>query len=174
MKGVIVKCLADMVTEKFGKEKWEEALQRAGLKKGTVFLATENVDDAAVLRIVNAVCDVLGITLQQAADAFGEYWVCNFAPKIYSVYYKGVNSAKEFLLKMDKVHEVSTQNIPDARPPRFGYEWKDDRTLIMTYKSKRGLIDIMVGLVKGVGKYYKENLKVTKLGPDKVEIIFPV
>ncbi|MFN3739341.1 MAG: hypothetical protein ACK4TF_01550 [Thermodesulfovibrionales bacterium] len=34
MKGVIVKCLADMVTEKFDKEKLEEALQRAGLKKG--------------------------------------------------------------------------------------------------------------------------------------------
>jgi len=55
MKGVIVKCLADMVTEKFGKEKWEEALERAGLKRTTVFLATENIDDAVVLRIVNSV-----------------------------------------------------------------------------------------------------------------------
>jgi hypothetical protein len=43
----------------------------------------------------------------------------------------------------------------------------------MTYNSRRGLIDIMIGLIKGVGKYYKENLKVTKLGPDKVEIKFP-
>lgn len=32
----------------------------------------------------------------------------------------------------------------------------------------------MVGLVKGIGKYYKENLKVTKLGPEKVESIFPI
>ncbi len=172
MKGVIVKCLADLVTEKFGREKWEEAMEKAGMEKETVFLATENVDDAVVLRLINSVCDVLDISLVQAADAFGEYWVCSFAPKIYSIYYRGVNSAKEFLIKMDEIHRMTTQNIPDARPPRFGYEWKNDRTLIMTYNSKRGLIDIMVGLIKGIGKYYRENLSVTKLGPDRVEVIF--
>jgi hypothetical protein len=43
----------------------------------------------------------------------------------------------------------------------------------MKYKSRRGLIDFMVGLIKGVGKFYKEDLKVTKLSSDKVEIVFP-
>ncbi len=43
----------------------------------------------------------------------------------------------------------------------------------MTYKSKRGLIDFLVGLIKGVGKYFKENLEVTKLGNNKVKIVFP-
>jgi hypothetical protein len=173
MKGVIVNCLAEMVTQRFGKEKWEAALEKAGLNRTTAFLGTKDYDDALVLKLVNSVCNVLGISLQQAADAFGEYWVCNFAPKVYPIYYKGVNSAKEFLLKMDHVHEMATKSLPGASPPRFGYQWKDDKTLIMTYNSKRGLIDIMIGLIKGVGKYYKENLKVTKLGPDKVEIKFP-
>jgi len=31
----------------------------------------------------------------------------------------------------------------------------------------------MVGLIKGVGKHYKEELKVRKLGADRVEVIFP-
>ncbi len=82
----------------------------------------------------NALCNVLGISLQQAADAFGEYWVCKFAPKTYPFYYKGINSAKEFLLNMDKVHELTTKNISGAMSPRFNYEWKDNKTLIMTYK----------------------------------------
>jgi len=43
----------------------------------------------------------------------------------------------------------------------------------MKYISKRGLIDFMVGLIKGVGKYYREDLKVTKLGNDRVKIVFP-
>lgn len=173
MKGVILMCLENLVTEKFGKAKWEAVLEKAGFQKGKIFLANEDVNDADALKVVNAVCSVLGITLQQAADAFGEYWVCTFAPKRYSMYYQGVKSAKEFLLNMDKVHEINTRNIPGARPPRFEYNWKDNKTLIMTYKSHRGLIDILVGLIKGVGKYFKENLIVRKLGPDKVEIIFP-
>jgi hypothetical protein len=74
---------------------------------------------------------------------------------------------------MDKVHQMVTQNIANAHPPRFEYDWKDDQTLIMTYKSNRNLIDFLVGIIKGVGKYYKENLKVMKLGKDKVQIRFP-
>lgn len=173
MKGVIPKCLADLVREKFGKDKWEAALEMSGLDKNTIFLATEDVDDVAVLKVVNSVCKVLNISLAQAADAFGDYWVNVFASKIYAPYYRDVNSAREFLLNMDKVHVNTTETIKNAHPPRFDYEWKDDNTLIMIYKSPRGLIDFLVGLVKGVGTYYREDLKVTKLGDDRVRIVFP-
>lgn len=173
MKGVIAKCLGDLVKAKFGRDKWEDALERTGLDKGAIFLATEDVDDSTVLKLVDSVCKVLNISLVQAADAFGDYWVNVFATKIYAPYYIGVNSAKEFLLNMDKVHVTTTELIKDAHPPRFEYEWKDSKTLIMKYKSKRGLIDFLVGLIRGVGKYYKEDLKVTKLGNDRVEIVFP-
>jgi len=42
----------------------------------------------------------------------------------------------------------------------------------MTYKSPRNLIHICIGLVKGVGKYYQENLEVTKLSNDKIKVKF--
>lgn len=173
MKGVIVMCLGELVQNNFGKDKWETALEKAGVNKDTIFLSTSDVDDGTVLKVINSLCDILNISLVQAADAFGDYWVNVFAPKIYKVYYDGVISAKDFLLKMDEVHVQSAAIVKDCRPPRFSYEWKDDKTLIMGYKSHRGLIDIMVGLIKGVGKYYNENLKVTKLGDDKVEVVFP-
>lgn len=173
MKGVIVNCLAEMVKEKFGEDKWQDALEKAGLDRKSIFFTTQDVDDNAALKIVDSVCKVLNISLVQAADAFGDYWINVFAPKIYGAYYSGVDSAKDFLLNMDRVHQATIRSTPGARPPIFGYEWKDDKTLIMKYQSHRQLIDFMVGLIKGVGKYYKEDLEVTKLGHDKVEIVFP-
>jgi hypothetical protein len=173
VKGVIVQCLAELVKEKFGRDKWEEALEKSGLDKDAVFLATQDVEDNAVLKVVGSVCETLGISLVQAADAFGEYWVNTFAPKIYATYYRGADSARDFLLKMDDVHRAATKSIPGAHPPRFEYEWKDDKTLVMTYKSHRGLIDFLVGLIKGVGTYFKEDLQVTKLSDEKVEVVFP-
>jgi hypothetical protein len=119
------------------------------------------------------VCSVLNISLVQAADAFGDYWSTVYAPKIYGAFYDTAKSAREFLLKMDDVHTIMTSTVSDAHPPRFEYEWKDDKTLIMKYKSRRGLIDFVVGLAKGVGKYYKEDLNATKLGDDRVKITFP-
>ncbi len=172
MKGVIIKCLESLVCEKFGKEKWEEIVKRSTIDKFHMFIATEDVKDETALKILDNLCKVLNVSLQQAADAFGDYWVNVFAPKIYPIYFENSKSAKEFLLKMDQVHADSTKSIEGARPPRFEYEWINEKTLIMKYKSHRGLIDIMVGLIKGVGKYYKEELIVRKLDNERVEIIF--
>ncbi|MCX6281105.1 MAG: heme NO-binding domain-containing protein [Bacteroidetes bacterium] len=172
MKGVIVKCLADMVTEKFGKNKWEDSLEKAGIPRTTFFLTTQDVDDALTMKVIASACEVLKITTEQAAAAFGDYWVNDFAVKVYKPFYSGLTSAKEFLLNLDKVHVITTQTIPNAHPPRFDYEWKDPKTLIMTYKSPRGLIEFFIGLAHGVGKHFHEELKITKLSSDKVEIIF--
>lgn len=173
MKGVIAKCLGDLVQETFGKDKWEKILEKSGINPTTIFLVTADVPDDAIMTVVRNTCDVLGITPLQAADAFGDYWVNVYAPKLYKAYYAGKKNAKDLLLNMDSVHKMVTQTVPNAHPPRFDYEWTNDKTLVMHYKSTRGLIDFLVGLIKGVGKYYKENLRVKKLGPDKVEVIFP-
>jgi len=173
MKGVIVLALKELVIEKFGIDKWKTALEKAGIKKEPLILPISNVDDQLFLRIVNSLCGVLNLSFIQVADAFGDYWVNVYSQKMYHVYYENVKTAKDFLLKMDSVHVASTKSMPDANPPRFEYEWKDEKTLIMKYKSRRGLIDFMVGLIKGVGRFYKEDLRVTKLGSDKVEIVFP-
>ncbi|MCP4177182.1 MAG: hypothetical protein GY756_05385 [bacterium] len=172
MKGSIVNCLEDMVVSKFGKDKWERSLQDAGFSGLSIFMPFADVDDSKVLELVSAVCKNLNITLEQAADAFGDYWVNVYSLKMYSSYYQQCKNTKEFLLEMDTLHIQMTQSIKNAKPPRFTYEQLNDNTLIMNYESHRHLIDFVVGLAKGVGRFYKEDVAVTKLGEDKVKIVF--
>ena len=172
MKGVIAICLGELISKKFGSDKWEEILESAGLPKKTFFLATENVDDAAIMKVVASACKVMGMSMIQAADAFGEYWSNVYAPRIYKVHYVGKTSAKEMLLALNHIHKSVANHSPNAHPPKFEYDWKDDKTLLMTYQSSRGLIDFFIGILKGVGTYYKEKLSITKLPNDKVEIQF--
>jgi hypothetical protein len=173
MKGVIAVCLGKLVVEKFGADKWKDALEAAGFGRETNFLPTDNIDDQAVMKVVDSVCKVLSITPIQAADAFGEYWVNTYAPKIYGVYFRKSHSAKELLQNMDDIHVRVTATVANAHPPRFEYDWKNDKTLVMKYVSKRGLIDFLVGLIKGVGKYYNENLTVVKKSNTTVQVNFP-
>ena len=172
MKGTIVRCLEELVVTQFGEDKWQKSLEDAGIKSSRIFLPFEDVEDSVVMKLVTAVCKNLNISLSQAADAFGDYWVNVYSQKLYPQYYAKHKTARDFLLDMDAVHVAMTKTIKDAKPPRFDYEWKSEDTLIMHYRSHRGLIDFAVGLVKGVGKFYNESLRVTKLGSDKIEIVF--
>jgi hypothetical protein len=172
MKGTIAKCLEELVKTKFGKDKWEKILEKSGVPTGAVFLPISDIDDAVVMKVVQNTCGVLGISLDAAADAFGDFWMNSYAPKFYSSILTKHKTAKDFLLDMDNVHIHMTNLMKNAHPPRFTYSWKDDKTLLMKYQSKRGLIVFMIGLVKGVGKYFKENLKVRKLSETELEIVF--
>ncbi len=173
MKGVILSCLADLVTEKFGEDKWKQCLERSGLDLHKTFFVAEDVNDETAVKVLESVCEVLEIPLDAAADAFGDYWVNEFAPRIYGAIYKGKKDAREFLLAMDGVHLDATRSIPNAHPPRFDYSWESDNVMIMTYNSHRGLIDILIGLVRGVGKRFGQHLEVTKISDTKVRILFP-
>ena len=164
--------MQELVVEKFGKDEWEQSLADAGLSKRMTILASSDVDDAVVMKVIEAVCRNLQVTLEQAAEAFGEYWICVYSQRLYGHYYAKHSTARSFLMDTSSVHAALTKKMKDARPPRFQYEEKDDRTLIMHYESHRGLIDFVVGLAKGVGIFYKENLKVTKQGKDRVQIVF--
>jgi len=173
VKAVIINCLESMISEGYGKPKWEATLVNAGLPGNTRFLASQDIDDRVAMKIFDATCTTLNITKRQASEAFGDYWVNEFCQRIYKAYFRGSKTARELLLKMDQIHENVTMNIESARPPRFGYRWKDDKTLLMEYRSGRGMIDYLVGLVQGVGKHFRENLRVRKLSESELEITFP-
>jgi hypothetical protein len=173
MKGVIALCTAQLIIEKYGKEKWEVILDKAGLPKDIKILPFSDVADSAILNVVKAACSELNVSLKDIADLFGDYWVNVYSQKMYKLYYSVAKSAKDFILRMDTLHSDLTKTIKDAHPPRFDYEWKESKTLVMTYKSARGLIDFAVGLIKGVGKYYNENLIVSKIDDSHIKIIFP-
>lgn len=172
MKGVIMACLSQLVAERFGDDKLAEIMTACGIDPRKKFIVTEDIPEEQAMLMLQSTCQVLGISLEQAAEAFGDYWVNVYAPNIYKAYYRNVESARDFLLKMDEVHVKATRSMENAMPPRFDYQWEDDNTLIMTYKSSRNLIDVCVGLVKGVGKHFQEDLKVTKLPGGRIRVEF--
>lgn len=172
MKGVIPVCLKKMVIENHGNDHWQAILEDADLPKTTMFSVREDVEDATILKVMASCAKVLELSMSDIIDEFGDYWVNSFAPKIYYAYYLGVSSAKEMILKIDRIHNMVTRDIKNARPPRFQYEEIDAKTLRVTYNSERNLIDLFIGLTKGIGKYFKEDLKIKKIDEKNIEIKF--
>src|SRR5271165_5140870 len=164
MKGTILKCIEELVTEKFGAEAWRHALIKAGLPEDRTFTLFEDVDDADVFKLMSGIASVASISKEQAHEAFGDYWSTVHGPKIYDAYFSGAKSARELLLNLDHIHDVTTKSMKSARPPRFRYEWKGDKHLIMHYESPRRMVALMPGLIRGLGKYFNENLTVQVVG----------
>ncbi len=172
MKGTVHKCVEKLVIESFGLEQWEECLASIGLDEDHVFMMNDDVDEAATMELLGKMPGILGISFQQLLDAFGEYWACKYTPTVYAAYFEGIHSSKDLLMNLDRIHSEVTENMENARPPRFTYKWIDDDTLQMKYNSERGLIDLFIAIAKGMNKYFNEENQISKLDNSTVEIVF--
>jgi hypothetical protein len=172
MKGTITRCLGELVQSKWGDDAWRQILAKAGVVDPiTLMMPSADIDDKIAMDLLDATSAVLGVTPAQAADAFGEYWCCVYAPKVYKSIVGRFKTAREMILGLDAVHVEMTRSIPNARPPRFSYTWRDSRTLVVKYSSHRNLVHVYAGLARGVGKFYNEPLTVRTTG-QTVEIQF--
>jgi hypothetical protein len=171
MKGSIANCLKEVVIQGYGTDKWEELRVASNLPR--VLLDSGNISDEQVITAFNMAPDVLGITWQKLMDAFAEHWTFNYASKLgYGFFLKKHKSAREAILDINRVHQMATANIKGATPPTFDFKWDNDNTLCVEYKSHRGLFDICLACLKALGKYYNEDLKITKAGNNKIRIEF--
>jgi hypothetical protein len=167
-----VNCLKEVVVKEYGMDKWEEL--RVASELPTILLDSGNVNDDKVIAAFNMAPDILNVSWQKLMDLFAENWTFNYANKIgYGFFLKKHKSAREAIMNMNKIHQMATSNIKDANPPSFDFKWENDNTLYVEYKSQRNLFDICLSCVKALGKYYKENLQITKAGNNKIRIIFP-
>jgi len=85
---------------------------------------------------------------------------------------KDVAKEKDRLARQRREEEIRHNKEGESQKGRLPSVWENEKTLIMKYKSHRGMIDFLVGLVKGVGRYFNENLTVTKRTNTEVEIVF--
>jgi hypothetical protein len=171
MKGTILVCLHDLVTKKFGAEKWKEALKKAGQPEWKAYSVLEDVPDTQALAVIQGVAEAAGITMAQAMDAFGEHWSTQYAPNVYKGYFARAKSTRELLLNLDQIHSEVTRSMKAGRQPHFRYEWKGENHLVMHYESDRGLAALMPGLIRGLGLYFHDKQTVRVSG-NEIHVLF--
>lgn len=173
MKAVIAMCLTEMISARFGKNKLKIILDEANIPSTERnFLPTFDTPDKNIMAIYTATCKVMDLSANIVGDLFGDYWCKNYIKNLYEAYFKSATGAKDFLLKMKRIHNVVTEKIPNAKPPDFDYVDEMPDKLIMKYYSDRNLQPIWLGCIKGVGLIYNETVDIVRLDDNTVEITF--
>ena len=171
MKGSILEAIGELVEKKLGKRAWEEILEEAGVGRFQRFLPTKSYPDEVFYQILEGIKKKTRLSLEEIADLFGEYWMIEYAPKVYKIFFHEVKDIKSFLKKLDWVHEVMTRTTREGSPPRFEV-WEEGEDLYIRYKSQRNLKEIFLGLLRGVGKYYQVEMSIHEVEPNLFRVYF--
>lgn len=164
MYGIVNKAIEDLVTENFGADKWEAVKEKSGVDVD-FFLSNEPYDDAITYQLAGAASDVLGLSVGQVLNAFGEWWILKTGKEKYGgLMEAGGSNLREFLVNLPMFHNRIMLMYPKLTPPEFKVSDATENSIHVHYHSKReGLQEFVRGLLSGLAKMYNVEVAIELL-----------
>jgi hypothetical protein len=160
MFGWINDCCESLVVTKFGLKKWHEIKEKAGCSVNDGgFIRHKYYTDESSVDLVVAVSSVLGISVHDVLEVFGQYFMEFTRDAGYDnlLSCQGSN-LRLWLSNLNALHDHLQETLPRGRFPEF---WSEDDvevkgTIILYYFSERGslFVPFVLGLVKEVARYH--------------------
>lgn len=172
MKAIVFDCLRDLVLAEFGETMWQEIAGNSPLGGDAPSSIADDHPDEHVLGLFARTCELVGLNFSQGCEAFGAHWVGRYLPERYPDIYDGIKSARAFILKLDTIHAAIPQRLAGAMPPRHSYEWRDEKTLLIGYRSGRDLIELFEASLHAVGAHFNSPITTRPIDRQTVEVIF--
>lgn len=164
MYGLVNRALQGMVVSRFGEVAWERIKVRAGVDV-EVFLRMDAYPDDITYRLVGAACEETGESAGSLLHDFGEYWTLYTAEEGYGELLTAAgHSLHDVLGNLNELHTRVGLLYPDLKPPTFECSDITPDSLVLHYHSTReGLAPMVVGLLHGLGKRFRQRLEVAQL-----------
>jgi hypothetical protein len=163
--GLVNQAVEDLVRTRYGDAVWARIRERAGVRTES-FLSMSEYPDAVTYDLVRAASEELAQPPEAVLEAFGELWVLYTSKKGYGEMLEMAGSTlPEFLMNLDQLHTRLGVLMPHLQPPSFVCSDVTDHGLTLHYHSKRqGLGPMVVGLVRGLGKMFGNEVTIERLG----------
>lgn len=162
MYGLIHRAIKDCVIAAHGEGPWHRIAARAGVDEAK-FVSMQSYPDDIAYGLVGASCDELGVEPAELLRAFGHHWVMETARKHYGpIMDFGGSDLKTFLANLDRMHEQVALSFANLDQPSFELEDQADGSHLLHYRTHReGLADFVIGLVEGLGEYFRQGVEIT-------------
>jgi len=177
MYGLINRAIKDLITQNYGEDCWNEVKRMANVDIEE-FVGMSTYPDDITYNLVEAASQKTGLSQEEVLMAFGEYWITFTAEKGYGQILNaaGTNFV-ECLQNLNLLHSQIQAMMPELNPPRFKCTDITDHSLRLHYYSNRpGLSNMVIGLLKGLGKKFQTSIEVDleSPSPESGHVVFSI
>jgi hypothetical protein len=139
---------------------WRQTLQ-ANQIDSSLFSPTELFPDSKLVEMLTLAAEVAKRTPESLLESFGAFLV----PDLMKVYRAYIDPAWKTLDVLERaettIHVAVRKSTAGAAPPILQVQRLNPREVQIVYVSNRNMPELGVGIVKGLGAYFNENLEVT-------------
>lgn len=160
MKGIVFTELIEMVEAKWGLEVADTILDPTDLESQGVFTAVGTYADRDMQILVQRLGVATGLDGSTLLLEFGKYLFGTFA-RGYADMLERFDSTFGLLSHLDDfIHPEVQKLYPDASLPGFEVVSRDEKNIVLDYRSKRRMPEFAEGLIMAAAVHFKEKVEV--------------
>jgi hypothetical protein len=174
MKVIILSAIKDWVSHKFkfGDAIWKESAESLGFGVDKFY----NQDNLCSLerfgKLLVVLYDKLNVSEEKLENDFLEYWLTDFAPRLYQNMARQAKNTKTFLIHIAQLNRQLFSIFPKNNViPKFEIQEVTDHLIHAHYDKENSLVDI-VSVLRGASSFFKDTFSIKKLSPNYIEINF--
>jgi hypothetical protein len=171
MKILVLNAIKEWIVKKFGEDKWREIAEKVGLGVEQFNPQDNYFSDDRFATLIPTICSSLSLDDRQFIAEFIEYWVTDFAPRVYRFYIKKSNTAKEFVIGIFKMNNYVCKMFPNTVMTKVDYQEISRNTITAVYPSEKSLVDI-IAVLRGSAHFFADKFTIKKINPHSVQIKF--
>jgi guanylate cyclase soluble subunit beta len=155
MYGMIHQAARQMVIDRFGTDMWSSISGDMRLTESH-FIGSTVYDDEVTLDLVAAIARKADVSIPDALELFGEYWIEYARDGSFRNLMRMAGSdLLEFVGNLDRMHSSIQVTLTNAKLPTFELVSADTSEIRLIYRSKRvGLDPFVKGLMQGLMRHF--------------------
>ncbi len=162
MMGLVFTELLEMVEAKWSADLVDDIIDTVDPPSGGAYTAVGVYEDAELVGMVVALSERTGVPVAGLLHAFGVHLFARFVAS-YPMLFQGEGDVFGFLEGIEtRIHTEVRKLYPAAAPPVFECDRSAADTLVLVYRSERGLAAFAGGLLQGCGAHFGEELLVAQ------------
>lgn len=162
MRGILFTELLVMIEAQHSLAVADALLRQVPSATGGAYTRVGNYPHEELTALLAALAERNGTPVTHVLRAFGAHLAAAFGNTYPELFERSPDSLTFLAGVDDYVHVEVHKLYPDAQLPRFVAERTDEDTLLLTYRSHRGLGDLAEGVIHGVAQRYGESLLVAR------------
>lgn len=166
MIGIIIKVLADMVTELTDVKTLTTIYQEAGVKPDKVYRLNEAYSDEEWQRVFNATLKIINLSQEEAYTVYADAFI-KYAERMFPTWFVMAKTSRDFLLLQPIIHNsfassmVSSQEKQKVQDKFRVVEYENTDDLTIFYQSPNKHCGLYIALAHRLAQKYGETLNIT-------------
>ncbi|KZN53815.1 heme NO-binding domain-containing protein [Pseudoalteromonas luteoviolacea] len=159
MKGIVFRCLEELVIETKGMDVWEQLLEQH-CPEDRVYVSAKSYPDEELVGLATSVSQALNLSMPETLKAFGTY-LFGFLAKRHRSIVQEFHSFEQLIVSIDEViHNEVRKLYEEPNLPTIEATIQDDRTIHLIYRSPRKLCFCAEGLIYGCAEHFDKQIQI--------------